>query len=168
MWINRFVSRLMGRLELWLTARLAPENLRESALAQAEVHTLNEKLFAQFDHRAAQQFSLESDYSDVLELTAILRAATYALEHGEKFNTELLPTQPRIMSLDEFFIDKQHCYINARLAVANFKKESLAFLMRYHAIADPGYGIPNFNQRVLSKLKRSALATARALKEFSR
>lgn len=167
MWIRRRLDRMLARLGLWLTAKLANEEVREKSLAKAEVFALNERLFVPFDHRAAQTFKFESDYANVLVLTATLRAASFALAHGKQFDVARLSTSSRTLSVEDFFLDEQQRYIAASLAVTHFKREALAFLELYFAIEKVDYGIPNFNHRVLSKLVRSCTATARTLKEFS-
>ena len=156
-----------AKLGIWLTAKIAKPQQRDKALAKAEVFSLRENLFDPFNFRAAQVVKFSSDYANVWELTNVLRAASHALAQGQLFDSKLLVRETRIMSVQSFFIDKSGNHIVAALAVTNFKKEAHAFLDLYFAIEKADYGIPNFNQRVLSQLLRSCLGTTRALKEFS-
>lgn len=154
-------------MELSLTALLAREEVREKVLALAEVHSLAPQLFEPFNYRTAQLFTFESDYVNVLEMNVVLRAAAFTLTKDLKFDTSLMSTASRTLSVADFFLDKQRRHITAALAVVDFKKEALAFLKGYYEIEKADYGIPNFNHRVMSRLVRSTIATARSLKQFS-
>lgn len=168
MWIRIYTNRQLARLGLWLTAKLANDAQRDQALAQANVHVLSQTLFDRFfDHRKARQLKFESDYVCVWDLTHLLHLAAHTLATGGRFDVAQLSTASRIVSIDQFFIDRQGRYIDPGQAVAIFKKEALAFLSQYYAIEKVDYGYPAFNRRVLARLLASCKATAQALKEFS-
>jgi hypothetical protein len=167
LWIKKQTDRQLVRLGLWLISKLTNDGNRAAVLAKAEIHALHEKLLDPFNHRAAQLIKFESEYSNILALTKVLRAASFALEQGKQFDVALLPTPSRSLSVADFFLDEQRRYIAANSAVANFKKEAHTFLDLYFAIEKVDYGIPNFNQRVLSSLLRASLNVAKTLKQFS-
>ena len=128
---------------------------------------MNEKLFRPFNHRLAQTRKFSSDFVNILALSSVLRTAAKALANNEKFDTALLPPIPRIVSVEEFFIDEQQRYIAADSAVISFKTAALVFVELYFSIEKIDYGVPNFNQRVLAKLLHSCVAATQVLRTFS-
>jgi hypothetical protein len=167
LWIKQRISRLVGRLGMWFTAFIAHENNREEALAKAELLTLNDKLFTAFSYARARQVKFDTAYANVLSLTTVLRAAQFAINNHQQFDIAQLPTESRLVSLEDFFLDSTGRYIAPGAAVTSFKKEALSFLNSYYAIGKVDYGIEHFNQRVLSKLLKSTLQTAQTLKDFT-
>ncbi len=167
MWIRRHTNRLLGQLGLALTEKLAPAEQLEQARAKAQVSLVDSKLFAPFNRSAAYLFQFDSTFSDILTLISVMRKANMSLESGLEFQVSLLSQDRRVLTMEQFFLDAQQRYIAAEPSVALFKTEATAFLEHYDAIDRSIPGIPQFNHRVLSVLRRSVIETARALREFS-
>jgi hypothetical protein len=167
LWIRRHLSRHIASAGLWLTAQLASNETKDFALAKTQIVALNENLFKRFDHRRAQLLKLTTEYPNVMAMTSVLKAAAFVLGKGMKFDVALMPPDARSLSVDDFFVDPQGRHIDPLESVSQFKRAALEFVEAYYRIEKVDHGIPNYNQRVLTKLLRSMQTVTQTLKEFS-
>lgn len=157
----------MARFGIWLTAKLAKDDDRERALANAEVYAIAVKFFIRFNHPRAQLFKFASSYSNIKHLSEAMLHASMQLEKQVRYIPARFVSPAAAISMEAFFIDSLGRYLTPEIAVAEFKDKALGFLKLYYEIEKVDYGTAAFNRRVLRGLVNECINTAGALRKYS-